>query len=151
MGVIQQSSRIDSPVLNRYFIQEGDYVFREGARGDKAYIVQDGAIEIFKQKGDDEICLGTVSKGGIFGEMSLIDDEPRMASARAVAPSTLIVVGRKLFSDKLATCDPFLVGLMKILANNVRRLSDVVAGNRSLGGGSRELPGPDDTDKPTPH
>lgn len=133
MGVVQQSRGLNSPVLNRYFVQEGDYIFREGAPGDKAFIVQDGAVEIFKHKREGEVLLGTVATGGIFGEMSLIDDKPRMASARASKPSTLIVIGRGMFTEKLANCDPFLSGLMKILAGNIRMLSDAVAGNHELG------------------
>ena len=57
----------------------------------------------------------------MFGEMALIDNEPRMASARATDGNVeLLVVARDTFQRKLSSLDPFTRGLIKILAQNVR-------------------------------
>ncbi len=62
-------------VLDRLTLQSGDFVFKEGEEGNQAYVVQDGAIEIVRGNSEGEdIVLGAVEKGGIFGEMALIDD-----------------------------------------------------------------------------
>ena len=128
MGVIQVGRSPKGSVLNRQVLAVGDRVFREGSPGDTAYIVQSGAVEIFKCKGDTEVVLGTVAEGGIFGEMALIDGEPRMASARAVAPTTLIVIGRNAFAAKMKDADPMVAGVIRLLARNIRRLTDATLG-----------------------
>ncbi|HJO71711.1 MAG TPA: cyclic nucleotide-binding domain-containing protein [Rhodospirillales bacterium] len=72
-------------------------------------------VEIMKSadRGGD-IVLGTVSKGAIFGKMALIDDNPRMATARAAKVCTLIVVTRPAFEAKASKSDPFIRDLLKI-------------------------------------
>ena len=113
-------------VLERKTCQAGDKIFKEGDEGNRAYVVQAGEVEIIKSTGDEDkdIVLGTIGKGGIFGEMVLIDDKPRMASARAgKGGATVIIVSRNMFQDKLAKTDPFIRGLLNILSDNIRSLT----------------------------
>ena len=55
--------------------------------------------------------------------MALIDDFPCMATARAVEPTTYIVISRNLFEQMLGKSDPFIRGLLKIFAGNIRSMS----------------------------
>ena len=104
---------------------EGQFIFREREVGDMAFVVAAGKIEIVKQvEGGEYSVLGVVGQGGMFGEMALIDDKPRMASARScVDGTTVIIVSRQMFDKKLASSDPFIRGLLNILADHVRRMS----------------------------
>jgi CRP-like cAMP-binding protein len=52
--------------------------------------------------------------------MALIDDQPRMATAKAAAMTTVIVINREMFRKKLAKSDPFVRGLLGILVKNIR-------------------------------
>ncbi|HJO68447.1 MAG TPA: cyclic nucleotide-binding domain-containing protein [Rhodospirillales bacterium] len=110
-------------VLERRTFQAGDRIFREGDPGSQAYVVQSGEVEMVKTVEGNEVVIGAVGQGGIFGEMALIDEAPRMALTRAKTGVTLIVISRKLFEEKMAKADPFLRGLLKILAENIRNLS----------------------------
>ena len=115
-------------ILERKTCQAGENFFKEGEEGNRAYVVQAGEVEIIKSTGDEDedksIVLGTIGKGGIFGEMALIDDKPRMASARAGKNgATVIIVSRMLFQQKLAKTDPFIRGLLNILSENVRSIT----------------------------
>jgi len=110
-------------VLQRQTFQRGDKIFKEGDEGNMAYVIQEGDVEIVKIIDGHETVLGTVSKGGIFGEMALIDSKPRMAAARAAGGVTIICVTRQMFEDKLSKSDPFIRGLLNILADNIRRVS----------------------------
>lgn len=112
-------------VLERKTCQAGERIFREGDEGNRAYVVQAGEVEIIKSSGDDEdIVLGTIGKGGIFGEMALIDDKPRMASARAAkGGATVIIVSRMMFQQKMAKTDPLIRGLLNILSDNIRSIT----------------------------
>lgn len=103
-------------------MQAGEALFQEGDQGDRAYVVQEGNVDIVKNGVDGEVILGTVEKGGIFGEMALIDDQPRMASAIAADTSTVIVNSRDGFQRKLQKCDPFVRGLLGIFVKNIRSM-----------------------------
>ena len=68
--------------------------------------------------------IATIPEGGIFGEMALIDQSPRMAMARAIAPLTLIVVTQMMLEEKLKKTDPFVRGLLGILTSIIRRQNE---------------------------
>lgn len=112
-----------SQVLQRQSYKAGDRIFKEGDEGSLAYVVQDGEVEIVKVIDGQETVLGSVGKGGIFGEMALIDNKPRMAAARAARGTTIICVTRQMFDEKLKKSDPFIRGLLNILADNIRAIS----------------------------
>ncbi len=111
-------------VLQRQTYQAGDRIFKDGDEGNMAYVVQSGEVEIFKTIDGQEVILGTVGQGGIFGEMALIDAQPRMAGARASKGSTIIIVTRAMFEQKMAKADPFIKGLLNILVGNIRAISN---------------------------
>ena len=75
-------------ILQRQTLQVGDRIFKEGEKGHLAYIVQSGEVEIFKVIDGVETVPGRIGQGGIFGEIALIDSQPRMADARASKGST---------------------------------------------------------------
>lgn len=111
-------------VIERKVYANGDYIFKQGTRGRTAFIVQKGSVDILHEKPDGEVKLGNVGVGGIFGEMALIDDKPRMASAKAAEPTTVIVVTEQMFLHKLNETDPFIRGLMHIMADTIRSMSN---------------------------
>ena len=113
------SSRIGG--ANRQHFNDGQHIFREGETGDSAFIVFDGNVAIYRLTEQGEEHLATLAKGAIFGELALIDDDVRMASAKAVDGSAeLLVVSRVMFQKKMDGLDPFTRGLIKILADDVR-------------------------------
>ncbi len=114
---------MDQLILQRQKYGAGDHIFKEGDEGRLAYVVEEGEVEIFMIIDDHEQLLGTVGKDGIFGEMALIDNQPRMANARATKTTTIICVTRQMFDEKLNRADPFIRGLLKILADNNRDIT----------------------------
>lgn len=105
----------------------GQYVFREGESGDLAFVVKSGQIEIVKQIEGKDVNLGVMKEGAMFGEMALIDNKPRMASARAAGGNAaLYVISRKQFEAKLNEANPFIRKLLIILAENVRSASSKI-------------------------
>ncbi|MDV7340306.1 cyclic nucleotide-binding domain-containing protein [Terasakiella sp. A23] len=117
--------------IDRKVFYAGDKIFKEGEPGDRAYIVERGMVEIFKMIDGKEVVLGTINKGGIFGEMALIDNSPRMAAARAVQQTTLVIITRDVFESKLAKADPFVRGLINIFVKNIRRMGQELAKYKS--------------------
>ncbi len=113
--------------LERISIQAGEAIFGEGDFGDRAYIVEDGIVEISRKVGGEKMTLGTVEKNGIFGEMALIDESNRIASAVAVIDTVLIPVPKVAIQSILANADPLLRKLVSVLVSNARSLSDHIA------------------------
>ena len=113
--------------LERIKIQAGEAIFDEGDFGDRAYIVEDGIVEISRTVGGEKMTLGTVEKNGIFGEMALIDESNRIASAVAVIDTVLIPVPKVAIQSILANADPLLRKLVSVLVSNARSLSDHIA------------------------
>jgi len=112
-------------VMDRKAVPADTLLFKEGSRGDVAYLVQKGEVEILKNMPDgSEKLIAVIKEGGIFGEMALIDDKPRMASARTSEHSTLIIINQMMFQEKLSKLDPFMRGLLKVLVSNMRNMAE---------------------------
>ena len=109
-------------LVDKKTLAAGELVFNEGDQADCAYIIQDGLVEITKTDGEDIKVLASIPKGGIFGEMALIDEAPRMAGARMAEAGTLLVVSRKAFEIRLNNADPFIRTLLRIFVDTIRRL-----------------------------
>ncbi|MGC8915788.1 MAG: cyclic nucleotide-binding domain-containing protein [Thermoanaerobaculum sp.] len=105
-------------------------IFAEGQRGDELFIVVDGQVRISRNlPGLGEEALAILGRGEIFGEMALIDDEPRSADARAHTQGcTLFVVDRSRLEEVLeldpdAACQ-FLTLMCQILCRRLRAMND---------------------------
>ena len=101
----------------------GQMIFEEGKPGGAAYIVQKGQVEIYKVIDGREVILGHVEPGGLFGEMALIDNEPRMASARAASRVLLISITRSQLDARLKKGDGFINALLRIMMTNYRTMA----------------------------
>ena len=115
-------SRINE--AKRLQLTDGQHIFRERETGDAAYVVLDGQVAIYKLTDKGEHILATLGKGAMFGEMALIDNQARMASAKAVGPASILVVTRDAFVKRMTALDPFTRGLIKILADNIRSIQN---------------------------
>ena len=111
-------------VLERKTFQEGDLLFKEGDEPTHALIIQTGEVQILLNADqDDQVILATVGAGGIIGEMALLDTTNRMATARATTGGAAIIVTKQVFDIKMQKTDPFIRGLLLILADRARQLS----------------------------
>jgi CRP/FNR family cyclic AMP-dependent transcriptional regulator len=110
-----------------------EIIFGDGEVGRAAYVVASGRVEISKASpsGSRPLILGYIGTGGIFGEMALIDNRPRMARARALEPTTLIVITESALAKKLSQSDPFVRGMLTVLVRNIRSLTDRLVADAS--------------------
>ena len=83
-------------------------------------MVQAGEIFITKIIDGSEVTLGTIGVGGIFGEMALIDDKPRMATAKVQTGATIVTISKAMYQEKLQKTDPFIRALLRIMVETVR-------------------------------
>ena len=112
-------------VLQKRAFAKGDVIFLEGDGGDCTYLVHAGQVELVKRtKGGTFERLAMLGPGQVFGELALLTDRPRAASARAVTECVLIAVERNQLDSKLERADPFVRALFRILANNLISVMD---------------------------
>ncbi len=83
--------------LTREHYEPRQIIFRQGDRGDRLYIVVEGEVDIYKEDGRHEQPVARVGVGGFFGEMALVNDAPRSATARALSSVNLLTVDRNAF------------------------------------------------------
>ncbi|MAN79360.1 MAG: hypothetical protein CMM77_13180 [Rhodospirillaceae bacterium] len=104
---------------------KGQILFEEGDAGTEAFLISSGAIEIYR-RGAVEQSLAKLGAGELLGELSLIDDQPRAASARAAEDSVLIVLSKdslKVRLQRLEQTDKVLHRLMGVLVNRLRGMA----------------------------
>ena len=97
--------------LKQKFLPD-EYIFKQGDKGDKAYLLLDGriAIEVNGKK------VSEISEMEIFGEMSLVLNKPRSASIRVLKPSIVLPIDQKILNDLLEKSPPVIKSMIKQLS-----------------------------------
>lgn len=99
--------------------QPGDVLFREGDPSTAFYIIDQGSVRITKDAGGGKVkTLTELKSGDFFGEMGVIEETPRYASAEVAEPSSIFVVRKSDFDDLMAV-NPSIA--MKIMVTVTRR------------------------------
>jgi CRP-like cAMP-binding protein len=113
-------------------VEVGEFVFKEGEKGDYVCFVMHGALDVIKlNQHAKPVVITTLAKGSSIGEMALIDKLTRSASVRACTTSGLIVLTRKGF-EMILKLHPeigikILKGIASLLSINLRKTSDKLA------------------------
>lgn len=99
----------------------GDTIMRQGDAGDRAYIIEDGLVEIIiqNQEGKSQ-SVGTRGKGSMIGEMCLVDQAPRTATIKAVQDCKLLEITADDFARRLANADPVIQMTTQVILTRYR-------------------------------
>ena len=100
--------------------QAGQPIFSEGQAGDVMYAVVEGEVQIILQGKVVE----TIGEGGIFGELALLDDRPRSASAIPSTDCKVAVIDLKRFGVLVQQSPFFAIDVMRVMAERLRRKTD---------------------------
>lgn len=109
-------------------LTQGQALFNEGEPGEEAYLIVEGSVEVYRTHNRKKQHLATLGRGEIVGEMSLIDNQPRMASVRAAEDCQLVCISQKSLQDrmtKLEENDKVLHFLLKTLVRRLRGLARI--------------------------
>ena len=98
----QQDAETLAAQLNTVEVDAGTVIVRQGAPADKFFIIIDGEVEIIREDDGQQRTLATLTRGQFFGEMAILRDSPRMATARAATPATLFAMERDAFRNLVA-------------------------------------------------
>jgi CRP-like cAMP-binding protein len=103
----------------------GSAIFKTGERGQAAYVVLQGEVEITAPNAKGEtVTFTTVKRGEMFGELALMQSDAKR-TATAITPNgcEVMTIGRDKFIDKMDSADPFLRYWVKYLSERVVDLS----------------------------
>jgi hypothetical protein len=130
--------------------EQGDYIFHEGDLGTEMYVIHQGRVEILKRIEGGETQLAVFEQGDFFGELSLLDDEPRSASVRALEDTVVVAINGATFVQMLTETPEIAVRMMRKLSGRLRatdkRLQEAIGHASS----SREPAAQGATPPPTP-
>jgi CRP-like cAMP-binding protein len=111
-------------VPNKQPFGVGQEIFRQGHPPRDAYLIERGKVEISRLNNGQKVVIGHKEVGDIFGEMALIDNAPRMATATAVEPTVCVVITESLFKEHLGKATPMLKKILTTFTSNLRAMSE---------------------------
>jgi len=101
-------------------LKKGETIFAQGSPSDCAFIIGSGSIEIIENTLEGPKVIGQLTENKIFGEMGLIDGQPRSAAARALEDSVVFVMTQSSF-DNLSRKNPeALLPILKVVTSRLR-------------------------------
>lgn len=98
--------------LRPQLLRDGDLVFRQGDRGDRMYFVNKGSVEVLAR--DDHSVLARLQEGSFFGEMALLNQEPRNATIRATGFCELVYLDHAALEEAMKRFPDFAAEIHRI-------------------------------------
>jgi hypothetical protein len=104
-------------------VKEGEVILAETDTGKEMYVIESGQVEIYRSAGGEEKRLRVLEAGDFFGEMALLDDQPRGASARALTDSKLLLIDHTTFDEMLRQYPEVAIRMLRNLCQRLRAAS----------------------------
>ena len=101
----------------------GEYIFRKGETAKVMYLIIEGKVDLML----DDTVIEVAEQGDFIGEMALIDDEPRSASARARGDCRVFPIDEARFQLLVKETPFFALQMMKTLARRLRKMDALVS------------------------
>ena len=109
------------------FFTQGAVIFKENDEGAEMFIIIQGLVEIRKSTGSSSSkILTTLQKGDMFGEMAIIEKQPRSATAVAIQPTRVLVLNEKLYEKMIVSNPDFARKMNKVLSERIRRADAII-------------------------
>ena len=106
----------------------GEVLFKEGDPGDAMFVLLEGTLDVLV----GNTTVGSSIRGEILGEMALIDESPRSATAVAREPARLARLDSRRFQRLIQQHPFFAMHLLKILADRIRHKDHLLAQHKSV-------------------
>ena len=121
-SLLSQAQRVKVP--------RGDYFFRAGDPGGDLFVLRDGAVEIEREWNGKSVTLGRLGRGDCFGEMALVDFQPRSASVRAAEDCDALCVSldalRSLYKNDVEQYAMIMMNMGREVSRRLRSADDQI-------------------------
>ena len=116
----------------RKTLTAGEYLFREGDQPSSAFLIEEGTVEIRATRAGEQqhpLVLARLGPGELLGEMSVVDQSRRTATAVALVDTVLLVIDSEQIKDRLADADPIIRMLLDGQMKRYRSMLSLLRGN----------------------
>ena len=104
----------------------GEVLFREGEPGDVMYVLREGVVRISKGSPEGDKTLAVLGAGEFFGEMSILNEKPRTATAEVVEAAKLLVINARTFEQMVKGNSEIAIRLIKKLAMRLDSANELI-------------------------
>lgn len=111
----------------------GEVIFREGDQPTTAFLIESGVVEITADQGGHPVVLSRLGAGDLLGEMAVIDESPRTATAMAIDACVALVIDRAQINERLTQTDPIVRALLEGQLKRYRGALAAMQGKVSTG------------------
>ena len=120
--------------MTRTHFAEGQVLFREGDSPDSVFRLLSGSVDILRELDGDPILLGTVGAGQFIGEMGVVENRPRSATARAASEVEVEILTPTEFFDQITRSPQAARELIQRLSQRLREADDRIVNDERRGG-----------------
>ncbi len=113
-------------MVEEVHLKAGEELFAEGTRGDRAYVIQDGQLEILKNSSGRQVLISVRGSGDVIGEMALLEDSPRSASVRARSDAILLAIHQEQLDHLLDSSGSAAKAMLHTVLNRFRHTSSAL-------------------------
>ncbi len=107
-------------------VEPQEFIFKQGDLGDLMYLVQEGEVEVLQDLGGHENQVAILERGDFFGEMSVLEEEPRTHSVRALSTAKLIKIDRVGLQSMLTRNAEIAVRMIRKLSLRLMSAEDML-------------------------
>jgi CRP/FNR family cyclic AMP-dependent transcriptional regulator len=122
--------------MTRMLFAEGQILFREGDQSDSVFRLLNGAVAVIRELDGASILLGIVGAGEFIGEMGVVENRPRSATARAASELEVEILTPAEFFDQIAGSPPAARELLQRLSQRLREADDRIVNDERRQSGS---------------
>src|SRR5439155_11009226 len=120
--------------MTRTHFAEGQVLFREGDLPDSVFCLLSGSVDILRELDGEPILLGTVGAGQFIGEMGVVENRPRSATARAASEVEVEILTPTEFFDQIARSPQAARELIRRLSQRLREADDRIVNDERRSG-----------------
>jgi len=106
---------------DRLRFPSGQNLFRQGDRGDSAYIILSGEADVIVERTDGQVSIARLGKHELIGEIAILIDVPRTATVRAVTEVTALEISKEPFLRMITQFPEIGIEVMRELAHRLVR------------------------------
>lgn len=104
----------------------GEVLFNEGDEGGALYVIRSGRVVVYRERNNTEIVLAEVGPGEVIGTMTLLHNEPRTASVRALEPVEAVIMSAPVFANNMKDLPKWAIAVFKDLIARVKNANEML-------------------------
>lgn len=118
----EQLQQLAALVIRKRFVRDETIILEDDDSVQALFLIASGEVKVYLSGADGrETILSLLNKGDFFGEMSLIDGEPRSASVKAVTDADLLIIRREHFLKQVEKNPELAMGLLVEMSKRIRK------------------------------